>query len=63
MFEVNKCFSNVLSRPFFHETLIGFSNVTASTVLLRVFLELSLNQTEAINLTNFLGRKMRCLND
>ena len=27
------------------------------------FLELSLNQTEAINLTNFLGRKMRCLND
>ena len=37
MFEVNKCFSNVLSRPFFHETLIGFSNVTASTVLLRVF--------------------------
>ena len=36
-----------------HETLIGFSDVTASTVLLKVISShnLPLNQTEAINLT------------
>ena len=45
--------------------LIGFLDVTASTVLLRVisFQNLPLNQTEAINLTNFLELSMRCLNN
>ena len=39
-----------------HATLIGFLDVTASTVLLRVISSqiLPLNQTEAIDLTNFL---------
>ena len=43
--------------------LIGFLDVTASTVLLRVisFQNLPLNQTEAINPTNFLELSMRCL--
>ena len=45
--------------------LIGFSDVTASTALLRVisFQNLSLNQTEAINPTNFLELSMRYLNN
>ena len=45
--------------------LIGFLDVTASTVLLRVisFQNLPLNQTEAINPTNFLELSMRCLNN
>ena len=42
-----------------------FSDVTASTVLLRVISSqnLPLNQTEAINLTNFLELSMRFLNN
>ena len=45
--------------------LIGFLDATASTVLLRVisFQNLPLNQTEAINPTNFLELSMRCLNN
>ena len=45
--------------------LIGFLDVTASTVLLRVISSqnLPLNQTEAINLTNFLELSMRFLNN
>ena len=45
--------------------LIGFLDVTASTVLLRVisFQNLHLNQTEAINPINFLELSMRCLNN
>ena len=49
----------------FHETLIGLSDVTSSTVLLRVisFQNLPLKQTEAIHLTNFLELSMRYLNN
>ena len=38
MFEVNKCFSMLFLGLLetVHETLIGFFDVTASTVLLRV---------------------------
>ena len=49
-----------------HATLIGFSDVTISTALLREILKFSeltseLNQPEAINLTNFLELLMHCL--
>ena len=49
-----------------HATLIGFSDVTISTALLREMLKFSeltseLNQPEAINLTNFLELSMHCL--
>ena len=49
----------------FHETLIGLSDVTSSTVLLRFisFQNLPLKQTEEIHLTNFLELSMRCLNN
>ena len=59
MFEVNKyTFFNVISSLTWLCSWISdrFSDVTASTVLLGVisFQNLPLNQTEAINLTNFL---------
>ena len=49
-----------------HATLIGLSDVTISTALLREILKFSeltseLNQPEAINLTNFLELLMHCL--
>ena len=49
-----------------HATLIGFSDVTIGTALLREILKFSeltseLNQPEAINLINFLELLMHCL--